>query len=308
MTESAKAQAVPATEENIPFLVTFGTKAETSYGDDDHTQIFFFVIPKSQVKPIYIRVFDPDVNGKHDELNGSADSETTFSVYGGKGCISDKDARSTSPTGNYKSGNLLKTKTFGAEATYDDNWYTFGPLNPSEGELAEKYGGYVFKVIAQGISGNDGNLYRYFMSTTANDNRAVEGGNAFTFEYCFRLNTSSTQISHIYPYIDSAVISVKQSNFDWDSDGKIKIISVAKRGEYATGSGDNKWAFSSHDIVDAEKGKSLDVQFIKTPGSSSDNNNVVFYITNQYGEMLPFYTIPIGGVPKFKYQINVRKQ
>lgn len=298
------AQPVPAAEENIPFLVTFGNKSNTDFGDDDFAQTFFFVIPKTQIKPIYIRIFDPEIGGKHDELNGAADTKTTFSVYGGKGCITNKDSRSTSPTGNFKSGNLLKLKTFGFETKYDNEWYTFGPFNPNEGELEEKYGGYVFKVIAEGISGNDGNLYRYFLSGSADENRQIEGGNSFTFEYSFRLHGSSSQVSHIYPYIDEAVIAVKQSNFDWDSDGNIKIISVAKKGEFAEASGDNQWASSSHKIVDEEKGKSLDIQFIKKPGSNSPNNNVVFYITNQYGEMLPFYTIPIGGVPVYKPKIN----
>ncbi len=299
-------QPVPAAEENIPFLVTFGKNASTDFGDDDFTQVFFFVIPKTQIKPIYIRVFDPDIGGTNDEMNGGADTKTIFSVYGGYGCITDKDARSTSPTGNYKSGNLLKVKTFGEDSKYDNDWYTFGPFNPSEGELEPKYGGYVFKVIAQGISGNDGNLYRYYMSSTPDANRPVEGGNAFTFEYCFRLHASSSQVSHIYPYIDEAVISLKQSNFDWDDDGKIKIVSVAKKGTYAYASGDNKWASSSHKIDDAEKGKSLDIQFHKKDGTNSPNNNVVFYITNQYGEMLPFYTIPIGGVPVYNVKFNVK--
>lgn len=301
-------QPVPATEENIPFLVTFGNKAETSFGDDDFTQIFFFVIPKTHTQPIYLRVFDPDVGGQHDEMNGSADTKTTFSIYGGKGCISNKDARATNPVGEYKSGTLLKTKTFGVDNKYDNDWYTFGPLNPSEGELEERYGGYVFKMIAQGITGNDGNLYRYFMSTLENDNRSVEGGNAFTFEYCFRLHDGSSQVSHIYPYIDDKVISVRQSNFDWDNDGVIRVVSVARKGEKMYSLGDDKWASSSHKIYEAEKGKSLDVQFVKNPGSQSKNNNIVFFITNQYGEMLPFYTIPIGGIPVYKYQIKSREK
>lgn len=299
-------QPVPAAEENIPFLVTFGNKATTDFGDDDFTQIFFFVIPKTQIKPIYIRVFDPEIGGKNDEMNGAADTKTTFSVYGGQGCISNKDARSTNPVGDFKSGNLLKIKTFSQDSQYDNEWYTFGPFNPNEGELEEKYGGFVFKVIAEGIAGNDGNLYRYYMSNSPTENRAVEGGNSFTFEYCFRLHASSSQVSHIYPYIDEVVISLKQSNFDWDDDGKIKIVSVAKKGSYAYASGDNKWASSSHKIVDAEKGKSLDIQFIKKDGSNSPNNNVVFYITNQYGESLPFYTIPIGGVPVYNVRINAK--
>jgi hypothetical protein len=300
------AQAVPAAEENIPFIVTFGNKSTTDFGDDDFAQIFFFVIPKTQLKPIYIRVFDPEIGGEHDEMNGVTDTKTTFSIYGGKGCITDKEARSTSPTGNFKSGTMLKIKTFDQDSKYDNDWYTFGPFNPNEGELEEKYGGFVFKVIAQGISGNDGNLYRYFMSSSPDDNRAVEGGNAFTFEYCFRMHENSSQISHIYPYIDEDVISIKQSNFDWDNDGKIKIVSVAKKGTYAFASDDNKWASSSHQIAEAEKGKSLDIQFIKKSGSVSQNNNVVFYITNQYGEMMPSFTIPIGGVPIYKLKIKAK--
>ncbi len=305
---SLSAQSVPAAEENIPFLVTFGNKAEKSYGDDDFTQTFFFVVPQSHAQPIYIRVFDPNIGGKHDELNSSSDTKTSFTVYGGKGCISEKDARSTNPEGNFKSGTMLKTKTFDSDSKYDDTWYTFGPINPSEGELQTKYGGYVFKVIAQGTTGNDGNLYRYYLSTLADQNRSVEGGNAFTFEYCFRLHKSGNQISHIYPYIDDKVVSVRQSNFDWDDDGVIRIVSSARKGEKATCYGDNKWATSSHKIYESEKGKSLDIQFVKKAGSVSENNNVVFYITNQYGEMLPFYTIPIGGVPVYQFKINKREK
>lgn len=304
----AIAQAVPAPEENIPFLVTFGNKADISYGDDDFTQIFFFVIPKTHTQPIYLRVFDPDVGGKHDELNGSADTRTSFSIYGGKGCITNKDAQATDPVGNYRSGTLLKTKTFGEDSKYDNDWYSFGPLNPTEGELEEKFGGYVFKMIAQGTSGNDGNLYRYFMSTQEDENRSVEGGNAFTFEYCFRLHKGSEQVSHIYPYVDDKVISVRQSNFDWDDDGIIRIVSAARKGEKAYCLGDKKWASSSHKIYEEEKGKSLDVQFVKKEGSNSENNNIVFFITNQYGELLPFYTIPIGGVPVYKFKIKSRQR
>ncbi len=302
------AQPVPAVEENIPFLVTFGKAASTSYGDDDFTQTFFFVVPKTHTKPIYLRVFDPEIGGQHDELNSGADTKTTFSVYGGKGCITNKDAQKTDPIGNFKSGTLLKTKTFGVDVKYDNEWYTFGPLNPTEGEFEEKYGGYVFKLIAQGISGNDGNLYRYYMSTMQNENKSVEGGNSFTFEYCFRLHKGSGQVSHIYPYIDDAVISIKQSNFDWDYDGVIRIVSTARKGDKASAYGDNKWATSSHKIYPAERGKSLDFQFIKKEGSVSENNNVVFYITNQYGENLAFYTVPIGGVPVYKYKIKAKSK
>lgn len=296
----AHAQAVPAIEENIPFLVTFGKQAESSWGDDDHCQVFFFTVPTDCKQPFFLRVFDPECSGQHDEQNIEFNTLTKFSVYGGDGCISDKDARETEPIGNFKSGNLLASKTFGQSAEYDNNWYSFGPFNPSEGELSEKYGGYVFKLICEGLKGDDGNLYRYFMSTSDSKNIEIEGGNAFTFEYTFRLHSEALQTSHVYPYIDEQVVSIMQHNFDWDNDGFIKVYSVATLAKSLKVSNDDHWAISDYKVKNAERGTSLDIQFTKNSLSLVNNNNVVFYITNQYGEFLPFYTVPIGGVPVFK--------
>ena len=134
-------QPVPAGDENIPFLMTFGPKAERSWGDDDFSQTFFFRIPKDLKTPFYIKVFDPDIGGAYDEINGVWDTRTTFSIFGGKECYTNKDAQETQPAGNYKSGNLLATKTFGENPQYDNNWYTFGPFNPTEGELVTKFDG-----------------------------------------------------------------------------------------------------------------------------------------------------------------------
>ena len=201
------AQAVPSPEENIPYLVTFGNAGDKSWGDDDFCQVFFFVVPKTQKTSIYLRVYDPGTGGTIDEKKGAFNTKTKFTVFGGKGCITNKDARGTDPKGNWYSGNILSQKIFGNENTGE--WYTFGPFNPTSGEYSKKYGGYVFKVSARGIAGDDGNLYKYFMSTSSTANSAVEGGNAFTFEYTFRLNDAAGEVSHIYPYIDSNVISVK---------------------------------------------------------------------------------------------------
>jgi hypothetical protein len=299
-------QPVPAVEENIPYLVTFGAQSLKSWGDDDFCQVFFFVIPKDIKVPIYLRVYDPDCGGDIDEPKTEYNTKTRFSIYGGKGAVSDKDAIKTNPDGNFKSGNLLASKTFGSEPAYNKKWYTFGPFNPTEGELSEAYGGYVFKLITEGIIGDDGNLYKFYMSTQSDDNKKVEGGNAFTFEYSFRLNDDPNQVSHIYPYIDSRVISVKQTNFDWDNDGVIRIVSKAKPGVVIDCSKENEWKDSEHLIEEREKNSSLDIQFVKNQVNKVRNNNVVFYVRNQYGELLPFYTVPIGGIPVYipvqKYQ------
>jgi hypothetical protein len=293
-------QAVPAVEENIPFLVTFGKEAEESWGDDDHSQVFFFTLPKDCKKPFFIRVFDPDCGGQHDEENIEFDTYTKFMIFGGEGCISVEDAREPDPVGDYRSGNLLATKTFDRDEKYDDKWYSFGPFNPFEGEYAPKYGGYVFKVIAEGIRGDDGNLYRYFLSTNSEKNIEVEGGNAFTFEYSCRLHQGGEETSHVYPYIDNNVLSLKQYNFDWDGDGHIRVFSKATLAEELKISNDSEWSISNYIIKEEERGTSLDIQFTTSKQKNVNNNNVVFYITNQYGEFLPFYAVPIGGVPVFK--------
>ncbi|MBL0317586.1 MAG: hypothetical protein IPP69_18225 [Flavobacteriales bacterium] len=46
------AQPVPASDENIPFLVTFGNEAGSKWGDDDNSQTFFFKIKKEFKEPI----------------------------------------------------------------------------------------------------------------------------------------------------------------------------------------------------------------------------------------------------------------
>jgi hypothetical protein len=304
----AQAQAVPAAEENIPYLVTFGKSSPTSWGDSNFSQVFFFVIPQSQVDPFYIRVYDPDTGGELDEQKGDFNTTTLFSVYGGKEAFTNKDAKKNDPTGNYKSGNMLASKSFSSSGKYDKQWYTFGPFNPKEGELVSEYGGYIFKMITEGTAGDDGNLYRYFISVSPDDNKAVEGANSFTFEYTFRLSDDPNEVSHIYPYIDNKVVSIKISDFDHDNDGLIKIVSVAKRGEVAKVSGENAWVYNEHKISEEEKNTSLDIQFIKSKSAAIKNNNITLSIANQYGELLPFYVVPIGGVPKYKYKIGVKQK
>ncbi len=296
------AQGVPSREENVSHIVTFGAQSQRSWGDDDFSQTFFFLVPGTYAKPIYINVYDPETGGRLDELNGDWNTKMKYSVYGGKETFTNKEARGIAPTKNYKSGVLLASKTFDQDPNYDQKWYSFGPFNPSDGEFVEELGGFVFKIICEGSSGNDGNLYSYFLSIKSNENIAVEGGNAFTYEYSFRLKDQAKSIAHLYPFLDKDVISIKVNTFDFDNDGNIKLYSNAKNGHFVSVSNDNEWVESQHSIQELERNKSIDVQVFKF---SSTNNDMVMYVTNQYDVPLPFFAIPLGGVPKYKYKINV---
>ncbi|MGQ9619532.1 MAG: hypothetical protein ACUVTX_00925 [Bacteroidales bacterium] len=302
------AQPVPGQDENIQFLVTFGGDGETSWGDDDFSQTWFFAIPKEYKGRFYLRVFDPDTGGENDEPKGEWDTRTLFSIYGGKGVdpeIND-DSRGLQPTGSYKSGTLLASKTFGSDRQYDNKYYTFGPFNPTEGDYSEKWG-YLFKVIADGVRGDDGNLYRYFLSREPNNDVPIEGANAFTYEYTFRMWNNTKSISHIYPFIDEGVIYVKQKNFDWDDDGTIIVVSRVRKGITVPISNEDDWAESRIGVEPEEVNSSLDFQFHKKQEFLVRNNNVVVSLENQRGDNLKFFSAPIGGVPIYQAKINVRK-
>jgi hypothetical protein len=299
-------QSAPAIDENIPYLITFGGDAKKSWGDDDFCQIFYCIIPPSQTGPVYIRVYDPDTGGDLDELKGEFNTIVNFSIYGGNDCWSDTAAQVLKNSENIKSGYLLSSKSFGNEPKYDKKWYSFGPFNPSEGKFVEKLGGRVFKIVAQGISGDDGNLYKYFLSTSPIENVAVEGGNWFTYKYHFRLSDDQKHVSQIYPFVDDKTISIQISNFDWDNDGIIRIFSVAKNGILCDVSGDNNWVIREFPIVDEEKNSTVEIQFIKNQSVQIRNNNVEVIVRNQYGISLPFYVVPIGGVPVYSPKIRMK--
>jgi hypothetical protein len=299
-------QSAPAVEENIPYLMTFGEDADTSWGDDSFYRDFYCLIPLSQTDPIYINVYDPDTGGELDEVKGVFNTVVNFSIYAGKGCWTDLIAQSTNKVENYKKGLLLASKSFGADPEYDKKWFSFGPFNPLEGEYVEKLGGRVFKIIAEGISGDDGNLYKYFLSTSPNENIAVEGGNFFTYKYHFRLSDDQKHVSQIYPFVDDKTISIEVSNFDWDNDGIIRIFSVAKNGVLCEVSGDDNWVINKFPIVEEEKNSTIEIQFIKNQTEKIRNNNVVVVVKNQYGISLPFYVVPIGGVPVYSPKIQMK--
>jgi hypothetical protein len=298
------AQPFPSEDEKIQYFTVFSKGSKPSFGDDDNVQIYFFTIPEKSNDPFYLRVFDPDNGGTLDEKVGDFNSKTKFSFYGGKGAHSDKDAQSDSPKGNFKSGVFISGKTFGADAALDGQWYEFGPFNPKEGELQPENGGYIFKVVIEGLDGDDGNLYKMFLSSQKDKNVKVEGGNAFCYEYTFRLAEDMTSVYHIYPFIPVGVTSCEVGVFDYDNAGIVRVVSVAKKGDMAGSSTEGTWSQIKFEITPEELNTSLDIQFINK--KAVKNNNVAVTIKNQYGKLLAFYATPIGGVPKYKYKIGVK--
>ncbi|MBK6522558.1 MAG: hypothetical protein IPG08_09570 [Sphingobacteriaceae bacterium] len=120
-------------------------------------------------------------------------------------------------------------KTFGEDAALDGKWYEFGPFNPKEGELQSDFKGYVFKMVVEGLDGDDGNLYKLFLSSQKDKNVKVEGSNSFYYEYTFRLEEKAGYVGHIYPYVTENVIEVDISTLIMTTQELLGVVSVEKR-------------------------------------------------------------------------------
>jgi len=302
LTPVSYCQISPSAYENIDYLMTFGKEASPKWGDDDYTQVHFFVIPKAEQKAVYIRIFDPSTSGDFDTKNGTFDTKTTFTLYGGKGVHSVKAARSINPQQGYDKGKLLAKKTFGSEAKYNNSWYTFGPINPKEGEYSEQFKGYIFKMICKGVAGNDGNAYKYSLSYQKSENIPVENGNIFTYEMSFKLVSKKSSVAHIYPFITDDIKSIIINNFDADDDIYVRITSIARKLVKAGVSLDGTWSSKLLKILPKEINTSIDVQMVK---KSNVNNDMTVFILNQYKEAMPLFSVPIGGKPKYLYKVNL---
>jgi hypothetical protein len=114
-------------------------------------------------------------------------------------------------------------------------------------------------------------------------------------------------IAHIYPFIDTGIVSIRQKNFDWDNDGNILVVSRYKQGSPVPISNEDNWEESTIPIEPDEVGASLDFQFHKRQGDLVRNNNVVVTLATQRGDALPFFSSPIGGVPVYTPVINARQ-
>lgn len=298
----AFSQTTPNEVENVDFLVTFGGDSETSWGDNDFIQVYFFVLPETQTQPFYIRIFDPDTGGKWDELKGAANTKVKYSFLGGNGVYSEPDSLDFTRSDAYEGGSLIWSRVFDHSPQYDDQWYTIGPFSHLQGEYMGAEKAYYFKMIAEGVSGDDGNLYKYSISLSPEDNIEAPGANAFTFSYTLRLPDEPGAVSHIYPFIYSNVVAVNIHNFDFDHGGKMYLYSVSKNRHPIKTGGDNVWTTSHHKMDPEELNSTIDVQIVN---NGMKNNNIVIVITNEYNKPVPFYTVPIGGPPKYKYKATV---
>lgn len=170
------------------FLSTFGVDAPNTYGDFDNIQAFYFDIPKSETKPIYLRLFDADIGGAYDEKHGEFDTETQFIVLGGASANKTYGAGFQNEYNRIefaKEDELLK-RIFTNRGPGDSRWYSLLQLPLEKGfDLGN---GFVrFALISKGLKGDDGNFFDLALSYSETEKVPPTSTKTFVYDLSLRI-------------------------------------------------------------------------------------------------------------------------
>lgn len=268
-------------------MVTYGPSASVVEGDDDFKQVVFFKIPAAYTDSLFIRLFDPDVGGGLDLAFQDWNTRTRFTLYGGEGAFSAPTLKKPSPDENdLRAGTVLADRTFGNEREYDGVWTTFARLVPSQGEQIgdARY----FKLVVQGMEGNDANVFDLRLSIKSWSNTAVEGFSMFSYAPTIRLEKEDglAQVSFDVP---PGTTSVCIHNFDL-AGAQVALETPFRSNLQLTASGQGEWVESRNQLDALETGRRCAISF----GQGGETpNDATFYVTNQDSLTLPI-ELPIA--------------
>lgn len=268
-------------QENI-FLVTYGPNAPTREGDDDFRQILFLKIPSSIKDSVYLRIFDADNGGLLDSPFDKFDTETRFALFGGEGVYSDRANRGqlTSPE-TLNKGNLISEGIYATDPFLDNKWFNFAFFSPSRGELIDGY--YYFKLIVEGVSGNDGNLFDVAISLQDKRNITPEGAELLTFTPTLRLPGKGI-FAEMKFFVSNENDELIIKNFDL-AGGKVAVETPFRSNLPVVSSGQDQWAESSVRFDEREKDK---YSALKFEGGGEIPNDATFHIITKNMEPVPF--------------------
>ncbi len=276
-----------------PLLVTYGTDAPHREGDPTHRQIIYIDLPDGLQERVYLRVFDPDNAGDYDLIYGQPNSETRYTVFGGDGAYAGEPVDGkTNTEAELSSGNVIADKTFGDDPRTDGQWTTIALLSPSDGE--QRGNRRLFRLVVDGITGNDGNLYGVDLSLR--NARAVppEGAKLYSFAPTIRVpnRTTLTELRFQVPGEETELVV---DNFD-AAHGKL-ALATSFRSVPLKPSGQGRWRSETVKLRPDEQGQ---IAAITLRGGSEMPNDATFYITVKSDRLLPL------DLPPFNWRPNRR--
>jgi len=275
-------------------LISYGPQASTREGDDDFRQIIYFQIPQSLRDTLYLRLFDADCGGENDSKYTEWDTPMSYKFCGGSGAFSQPEIKT--PQNIYNSafsGTLLTEKTFTQDPFADNHWINLAAFHPASGELLN--GSYYFKLVVEGVSGDDGNVYDVFVSTQPKRNAAPKGTSIFNYTPTIRLPETGI-FAEMRCLVPRKLSSLHIYNFDI-SGGKMGLETAFRSNVAVKSSGQDTWADTTLALEEKETGRMCALTF---EGGVEIPNDATFYILGDDGAALPFQ------LPIYIRQVNNR--
>lgn len=262
-------------------LVTYGPSASTREGDDDFRQIIYFRIPAGYTDSLYLRIFDADCGGEYDSRYGEWDAEFSYRLYGGDGVFTNP-VRKT-PAAIYDAAHddlMLSELSFGIDNFADGQWSNFPAFVPSAGEKYENY--YYLKLVIEGSSGNDGNIYDVFVSSHPKRNIRPEGLEIFDYTPTIRLPEADI-FAEMRFLVPEKTDLIYVHNFDIA--GGIMGLETSFRSNIPVQSSEqDSWAETVIELKERETGKLCAVTFA---GGAEIPNDATFFVNDDFGNALP---------------------
>ncbi|MCF6270143.1 MAG: PKD domain-containing protein [Melioribacteraceae bacterium] len=270
-------------------FVTYGAEGNPKEGDNDFKQIFFIKVDENAEDSFGVELFDIDCAGENDQaFNQNYNSEFRFSIFGGKRVFTSKSITLESPrsTDLYK-GKLIKEIFVRDESEYDDRWIPFVNLNKSQGEFVD--GAYYFKLLVEGVSGDDANVFNVRIVSENNDKIKI-----INYAPTVRILPRMAPIQLRFNSGENLKLMVK--NYDADR------LSVSVQTPYRSdlklkSSGDGNWKSDLVELKIFEKNEICAIQF--GPGGKRVND-AIFSIKDELGDPIPISLPILTEVPNYR--------
>ncbi|MFC1715606.1 PKD domain-containing protein [Candidatus Poribacteria bacterium] len=262
-------------------MVTYGSDSMTKEGDNDFKQVIFLQVPQTISDTLYLRIFDADCGDKLDSPFGTFDTETRFQLLGGAGAYSADTVRNPFPEENdVVSGTPIASEVFGVNPFRDNKWYNLTKFSPTAGEKVGE--SYIFKLVVEGLGGNDGNVFDIAVSLSDSRNRPPEGLEIFSYALTVRL--PSVDIFAEMPFsIPAGMDEISVHNFDL-AGAAIGVETAYRSNLQVAASGQGDWAESK---VKFEKNEINRLCAVTFQGGGEIPNDATFYLTDSKDEAIP---------------------
>ena len=249
----------------VQWLYVFGQQGNPDYGALPEPQRVFIEVPDTSSDSLRVRVLDADVRGRHDEMDRSPDTSTTFRLLAGT--------------------EELEQHTTGPEAP-DGTVIDFSPAKVDRGEHHGSWRR--FCVEAEGGMGNDNNLFALEISP--------QTAQCYSYQPSIRLAENAGERMRFFPEVPPGIAQpLTEQNYDLDRDGgSLRLTPITRDGTrrpsvFPASSDSGAWSKTVVPVPPGADGSRWQYEIVK---DSQRKGNMSFRLSDGAGTPLPIFFTP----------------